>query len=223
MDEDVTTVEDIDRLAERNLAGQRFLIRRGQGVDYAIWAAVMAYSLFLSNLADLLSLTGGIAATVNLACYVAVVILAVRATSRAARRWNRTMQLQSVLNVRQKKNRMPIILRWLLLIFALFVLTIAFLPSYAYVIFYANLVPLAVGLYYVHRRIFSGSLPIEGVLATSSLFISALLSLTLSIPGAVPGEGAAISIVWTATLVVWFFASLYALFHAPDELGVLSD
>lgn len=220
MDKDVTTIEDIERIAERNLAGQRFLLRREWGVDYAIWALVMAYSLFLSNIADLFSLKGNMAQIVNVIAYIVVVSVAILVIFRTARKWGRTVRLRSVLSNGQK--RRPIYLIWVLLIFIASGIANVFLPGYAQVIFYANLVPITFVLYYTQRRIFPGRLPVEGVLATLTLSISTLSSLAIAVLE-IPGKDAIISVIWTFTFLAWFFASLYALFHAPDELGVVND
>ncbi len=220
MDKDVITIEEIEHIAKRNLAGQRFLLRRGWGVVYAFWATFMVYSLFLSDIADLFSLKGNVALILNVITYLVVVSVAILALSRTARMWGRTMKLSSALE--KGRPGRPIILIWALLIFIAAAIAEVFLPDYAQVIFYANLLPLTFVVYYIQKRVFSDRLPIEGALAIITLFISVVLSLTIAVLG-IPGKDLVIQVIWTFTLIIWFFASFYALFHAPEELGVFNE
>ncbi len=180
----------------------------------------MVYSLFLSDIAGPFSLKGEVAEIVNVIAYILVVSVAILVIARTAMRWGRTIRLRSVLN--EGHIRRPMFLIWILLIFIASGIVDIFWPGYAQVILYANLIPITFVMYHFQKTVFPGTLPMEAVLATLAISISTLLSLAIAILE-IPGKDEIISTIWTFTLIVWSFASLYALYHAPDELGVVND
>jgi hypothetical protein len=213
-EEEGITVNEWKCIVQRNLAFQRYVFRRAWGAYYSMTAAVIALFIFLS-MAGLEVIAGLILGlTVLLALIVATVLL--------FRKAYRTVELrQTIKKDRWERHRKILVWPWVIIFFTAIIVSALLLPSYFYLVLYAAEIPLVLIAWYGLKLSFLDNLPIESVLAMSFYALTIVLSFILSFIGEFFGISTSASFLWVGTVLIFFFASIYALLRAPDELEVL--
>jgi hypothetical protein len=213
VDEDLT-VKEWRHIVERSLTFQRYVLRRAWGVYFGMTGAVIALFIYLAM--------AGLDAIAGLVTGLTILIILLAATFLLFRKAYRTVELrQTVQRNRWERRQRMLVLPGILTFFALVIVAAVFLSSYFYLVLYAAEIPLLLIPWYGLRISFPEKLPIEAVLAMSFYGFTIVVSFILSFIGTVLGGSTSVGSLWIAAVLVFFFASVYALLRAPDELEVL--
>ncbi len=209
------TANDWKCIVQRNLAFQRYVFRRAWGVYYGMTAAAIAIIIYLSMV--------GIDVVAGLVVGLTIVLALIVATGLLFRKAYRVVELRQTV-WRNRWERRPLLLIWPLVIVFFFSVIVAaiFLPSYFYLILYATEIPLTLVAWFSLKLSFPEGTPVEGALAILSYVFIVVLSFVLTFIGEAFGISASTTLLWVAITLIFFFASIYALLHAPDELEVLA-
>jgi hypothetical protein len=214
--DEVVTIRELERATERAFEYQRYIARRTYGLYYLAWAAVILFINASTNLSAIAELTGG-QAVLESAANLVVLFAAAGATALIFRNARRTLIVNRALGRRRAayaRYASGLLLGIYVAVTAVYLLDHAYLSS----LFYAVLLSVPIVLYLPMRLAFSGRLPAESLIALTTYGAAAAVSLALSLLGV---DSWALGWVWVATSLVWFFASFYALFLAPEELEAL--
>lgn len=214
--EEVLTAQNLGRVGARALEYQRYVFRRTYGAYYLIWAAAIA--LLASNLGALFGLRGESGGGVNAAASLAILALAVAATTRIFGEALRALRLRQALGNKGKGGHAPYTVAGVAAIIAIESAVGILAPANSQALLYALLLPVPFAIYYLLGLAFPDGRPIEGLLALAVYGSAAALSLALSL---LATDSWVVGWAWGATVVVWCLAAFYALFRAPDELEAL--
>jgi hypothetical protein len=214
--EEALTAQDLGKVGARALEYQRYVFRRTYGVYYLIWAAAIA--LLVSNIGGLVGLRGDLGGGANAAVSLAILALAVAATTRIFGQAMRALRLSRALGTEGKGSRAPYFVAWVAAIVVIEVAVGILAPANSEAVLYGLLLPVPFVIYYMLGMAFPDGRPTEGLLALAAYGSAAALSLALSLLAIDPSV---IAWAWGATVLVWSLAAFYALFRAPDELEAL--
>jgi hypothetical protein len=219
METETLTIQEIGKAAERALEYQRYIFRRTYGVYYLVWAAAMVL-LGSTSVSAVFGLSGDLGAGVELSVNVIVLAAAVGATALIFRDARRTLGLRRALGRRRRRGGYArYFVGWVVGMYVVIFAVDLLVPAYSYAVVYAALLPVPFVIYFMLGIAFPQGRPAEGLIALTTYGAAVTINLVLSLLGI---DSWAVGWVWAATAVVWFLASFYALFRAPDELEALS-
>jgi ABC-type Na+ efflux pump permease subunit len=196
----------------------RYLQRRAWGIYYSIWATSIFLFTFLSYPIGLIKET-----YLQLGAYfISYAVIIISASyfsgivfSKAKRLANLQRNLSGINNEDSNKNSLTGILLFIVLIVALIVISSGLLRTFLGIILEVTALGL-VDLYVYHMLKRSlNKIPYEGLMAVSVFIFSDIGSAVTAIIFRSPEY---FLYLWIPTIVIWFFASIYALYHARDEL-----
>jgi nitrogen fixation protein FixH len=201
----------------------RYLQRRAWGIYYSIWAFSIFLFTFLSYPFSLIT-SVDIQVAAYAISYVLIVIFAGYLSGLVFSKASRLARLQNVLSDKsQDKTDGGKVISYLIffaIIVALVVIGTDLLRSLGGVILEASF--LAIVDIYVYRMIRKslGAIPLEGIAAISTFMFSNIGSAFSDIILKSPFY---YGYFWIPTIIVWFIASVYAIYHSPDELQDKTD
>ena len=196
----------------------RYLQRRAWGIYYSIWAFSIFLFLFLSYPIDLIRLFY-VQIIVYIASYIIIVVFASYFSGLVFSRAKRLASLQRDLSNLDKrepmKNSLIGILLIILLIAAIILISSGLLRTFLGILLEVTF--LAFIDLYVYNMIKRslGKIPYEGWMAVSVFIFSDIGSALTVIIFRSPEY---FEYLWIPTVVAWFLASIYSLYHARDEL-----
>lgn len=214
-EEEGITLNEWKCIIQRNLAFQRYIFRRAWGAYYGMTAAVIALFIYLSMT--------GLDTIVGLVVGLPIILALIVATVLLFRKAYRTVELRQTIRRDHWERRQKILVwPWVIVFFSAIIVAALLIPSYFFLVLYAAEIPLLLIAWYGLKLSFLGKLPIESVLAMSFYALTIVLSFILSFIGEVFGFSTSATFLWVGTVLIFFFASIYALLCAPDELEVLA-
>ena len=220
-DENSLSPSEVRRLTKRALLFHRYIFRKSWGIYYALWACAFTIYIFVPPLLETLGLppnflNGYPLVGVDLLVSVIVGI----ATGRLVERARRSAFVDSVLRSPQEASYKKWLGAWWILYIAAIIVSAVF--------FGVDLLSITFGLativtpvfYYLLRSSFPEKLPPEGILAIFFFGFATSASFALSF---FPLNYLAYGIIWGATILVWFGASIISLLNVNKELVEVTE
>jgi hypothetical protein len=208
--------DELNRVVQRALEFQGYLLRRAWALYYLVWAVVLTV-LFVVPGVLLGPLASATAAEIVLydALQAAAIVGAIWATWWAVAQSARTGRLRQTLEGRALSRR------WFLQILAWGVAITVLVVTVGFVSLFAGLLVLDASLggivlwLLIQVRPWFDPVPFEATIAAGSYAVSvgaAAVALVLS------HDQLLFSAAWIIAPVAWAFAGVFALYHAPEEL-----
>jgi hypothetical protein len=200
---------EIRQIAERALLIQRHLLRRAWAVCYAAWSISIFLAIFSASLASALGLSAVYMLPEHIVVSMTASGISVIVTLVAFRRVRDTSEIRSMV-LRERWVRVidyRVIVPFWVAVYVVFLLSLALSVGYTGLL--VNLIYAAFWtfLFYALRISFPGRLPIESILALSSLGIATagtiidLLSVNVI---------AVYGLLWGVTVIIWAVSAVYA-------------
>jgi hypothetical protein len=220
--DDTIAPGQLDKIARHALVFQKYVFRRAWGIYYAVWT--VAITIFaLGYLIPFVSVFPASIAWVPYALlYGGVGLIAgVASFWIFASAW-RTLELRRAVGEHNEKlgrKYILLIALWWTAMYAAIGISFTFFEGRAFTVLYGALFLIEIFLVFQLRACFPNRIPTEGKIALASYGFSSTLSLAVSVLGLDP---VIYTPIWIVTIAAWFYSSLYALRHAPDELVELT-
>jgi hypothetical protein len=210
------TPTDLHQLVGRALEFQGYLLRRTWGLFYLVWAAVLVVFFVLpGTLAGVLASPTVVEASLYDALQAAAIAVAIWTTWWTVARAARTDRLRDTLAGRALSRRWFLQILGVGLAITAVVVVVGFVSAFAGLLLLdASLGGVLLALLLQVRPSFD-PVPPEATLATGSYAVSVVSS---AIALVLTHDGFWYSSCWLIAIVVWAFAGVYALYHAPEEM-----
>jgi hypothetical protein len=220
--DDTIAAGELEKIARHALVFQKYVFRRAWGVYYAVWTVAITIfafgylfpfaSLFPASLVwvPYALLYGGVGLVAGVASFWIF-----------ASAWN-TLELRRAVGENKEKLRKKyvfLIALWWGAMYVAIGVSFTLFEGHAFTVLYGALFLIEIFLVFQLRASFPYRMPSEGKIALVSYGFSSSLSLVVSILGFDP---VLYTPIWIVTIAAWFYSSLYALRHAPDELVELT-
>jgi|GEM_PF-2076367 hypothetical protein len=196
----------------------RYLQRRAWGIYYSIWAFSIFLFIFLSYPIGYIN-QGYIQLLAYITSYVLIVFFASYFSGMVFSKAKRLVNLQRSLSYPQQmdpeKNSFIGILLIVLLVAAISLISSGLLKTSLGILLEVSF--LGFVDFYVYRMLKKslGKIPYEGLMAVSFFMFSNIGS---AITVIIYRSSEYFEYLWIPTVIVWFLASIYSLYHARDEL-----
>jgi hypothetical protein len=200
---------EIREIAERALLIQRHLLRRAWAVVYAAWSISIFLAIFSASLASVLGLSAEYMLPERIVVSMTASGVSVIATLVAFRRVRDTSEIRNMV-LRERWVRVidyRVIVPFWVAVYVVFFLSLALSFGHTGVLVDLIYAAFWTFLFYALRLSFPGRLPIESILALSSLGIAAAGSIIdlLSV-----NVIAVYVLLWAATVIIWAVSAAYA-------------
>jgi hypothetical protein len=215
-------VTQLEALAQRALIFQNYIMRRAWGIYYAIWAIAITVFLSLPTLVQSFVPIAMIGWPIYATAYSLVGCMAGIATFRLFSGAGRTIALRRVVSREEQRRYWFIPLLWVLAFYSIVGSAFAFSAVHAMAILFVSILSIDVYLAYALKRTFQ-RITFEGKLAVASYGFGALVGLSTTFLIDLPFLNMYSTLVWGAVPIVWVFCSVYALYHASEELVGLHE
>ena len=196
----------------------RYLQRRAWGIYYSIWAFSIFLFIFLSYPIDFIRQFYA-EIIVYIASYVLIVVFASYFSGLVFSRAKRLASLQRDLSDPDdwspKKNSLIGIMLFILLIAAISLISSGLLRTFLGILLEVTFLAFIDLYVYSMIKRSLGKIPLEGWVAVSVFMFSDIGSALTVIIFRSPEY---FVYFWIPTVVAWFLASIYSLYHARDEL-----
>jgi hypothetical protein len=220
--DDTVAPGELEKIALHALVFQKYVFRRAWGIYYAVWTVAIIFFAF----GYLIPFVSAFPASASWVPYALLyggvgVIAGVASFWIFGSAW-RTLELRRLIRERNEKLRRKYVLLialWWTAMYAAIGISFTFFEGHAFTVLYGALFLIEIFLIFQLRACFPGGLPTEGKIALASYGFSSTLSLVVSVLGLDP---VLYTPIWIVTVAAWFYSSLYALRHAPDELVELT-
>jgi hypothetical protein len=220
-DENSLNPSDVRRLTERALLFHRHIFKKTWGIYYALWACAFTIYIFVPPLLETLGLPSNFANGYPLVAVDLVVSATVGiATGRLLERARRSAFVHSVLRSPKDAFYKKWFGAWWIAYITAIIVSVFF--------FGVDLLSVAFGLattvtpvfYYLLKSSFPEKLPAEGILAIFFFGFATSASFALSF---FPLNYLAYGIIWGATILVWFGASIVSLLNVNKEIVEVTE
>ena len=196
----------------------RYLQRRAWGIYYSIWAFSIFLFIFLSYPVGLIK-QSSVQIVVYIISYVLIVVFASYFSGLVFSKAKRLLNLQRDLSVLDQndsnKNSFIGILVFILIVVAISVISSGLLRTFLGILLEVMFLALIDLYVYVMLKKSLGKIPGEGLMAVSVFMFSDIGS---AVTVVIYRSGAYFEYLWIPTVIAWFLASIYSLYHARDEL-----
>lgn len=218
-DEILTLSEHLQCLGTKALTLDRYLQRKAWGIYYSVWAASILLFILIPYPIGLIRQP-----YIQLAAYVVLYMLIMsfafafswKGFSKAERLSSLERDLsQSHYNSLKQKARSRTLI-YIVIMLAVLILSSCFLRSFIGALLEFTFLALVDLYLYSTLGKSLGKIPIEGLIAVSVFMFSDIGSFLIL---AIFRNPVYISYFWIPTILVWFFASIYSLYHASDGLS----
>jgi hypothetical protein len=215
--EDVEAItREIELVGRRAIKFQNYVLRRAWGIYYAVWSLAIFLYGFVPFVAHALAPTYGYSALFYIVIYAVIGGLAGWVTMvNFSKAW-RTIRLRRALDYPKRSSAAPRISLFFAIFFgyfASFYLAQYFFGLGGEALTYALLFSVSIYVYVWLKRSFEKA-PVEGLLACVSYGSASIVS----VYAVIARLDLLITISWSLTILVWVFASIYALYRAPEEM-----
>lgn len=208
--------ERLKSTGEQALAFDAFVFRRAFGVYYSVWALSIAlfisFPLIISYLVP-----EDVQVFAYPLFYSLVGVLATLYTTKVfskARGIIRFRKAVKGLDLGEKRRNWRYYYVWAMIVLVMILFSVSFNSVLRFVLLFIFLVAFDFYIYHILKASF-GKVPVEGLLATYVYGFSAFSSFFI---GIILRHYLFFEILWIPTIVVWFLASLYSLYRAPEDL-----
>lgn len=220
--DDTVVPGELEKIARHALIFQKYVFRRAWGIYYAVWTTAITIFTFGYRLPFSALFPASVAWIPYALLYAGVGTLAGIASFWIFGSAWRTLKLRRVVgepNKRLRRKYFLLIVLWWAATYAAIGISFTLFEVHAFTVLYGALFLIEIFLFYQLRTSFPNSMPPEGKIALASYGFSSTLSLVVSILGINP---VLYTPLWIVTIAAWFYCSVYALRHAPDELVELT-